>query len=238
MKTGSSLVAGITESYVAFDVSKSHVWLTLKLTGLLNKTLDEFSIQDEKNFAQRLRKVSKPTLIVANKIDVEGADKNFMRLRKHYPDMMVIPASVDYELCLRGAEQKGLVRYSHVSNSFESLGAGALNDCEKNALDFTTHDIMGEYVRSGVQFAINVAVFKLLKMNAVYSVSEKLSDKEGNILPDVILMKEGSGIADLAEEISEGLPPMPLYAKDARYNLRLPNDYQLRDRDVISFVGA
>ena len=43
-------------------------------------------------------------------------------------------------------------------------------------------------MRTGVQFAINVAVFKLLRMNAVYPVAEasKLSDKSGNIIPDVL----------------------------------------------------
>jgi len=29
-----------------------------------------------------------------------------------------------------------------------------------------------------------------------------------------------------------------LYAKDLRYKLRLPLDYQLRDRDVISLISA
>ena len=29
-----------------------------------------------------------------------------------------------------------------------------------------------------------------------------------------------------------------LYAKDLRYNLRVPTTYQLRDRDVISLVSA
>jgi len=29
-----------------------------------------------------------------------------------------------------------------------------------------------------------------------------------------------------------------LYAKDLRYNLRLPTNYQLRDRDVICLISA
>ena len=36
-------------------------------------------------------------------------------------------------------------------------------------------------MRTGVQFAINITVFKLLKMNSIYPVAipEKLSDKKG-----------------------------------------------------------
>ena len=43
-------------------------------------------------------------------------------------------------------------------------------------------------MRTGVQFAINVAVFKLLRMNAVYPVADiqKFSDKHGNVLPDIL----------------------------------------------------
>ena len=58
-------------------------------------------------------------------------------------------------------------------------------------------------MRTGVQFAINVAVFKLLRMNAVYPVAEasKLSDKSGNILPHVYLMKSGLTVEDLAKDV-------------------------------------
>ena len=95
-------------------------------------------------------------------------------------------------------------------------------------------------MRTGVQFAINVIVFKLLKMNAVYPVAdeERLSDKKGNILTDLILLKDGATVMDLAKEIHSDLTKGLLYAKDIRYNLRLPTTYQLRDRDVICLVSA
>ena len=95
-------------------------------------------------------------------------------------------------------------------------------------------------MRTGVQFAINVTVFKLLKMNAVYPVAneETLTDKKGRILPDLILLKDGATVKDLANEIHTTLSKGLLYAKDLRYNLRLPTHYQLLDRDVISLVSA
>ncbi len=163
-----------------------------------------------------------------------------MRLRERYNDVISVPASADSELSLRRAEQKGLIQYSPGSEQFEILKSEELNQKQKNALDFIKKDIMGEYMRTGVQFAINVAVFKLLKMNSVYPVAdeEKLSDKKGNVLPDLILMKDGSTVKDLANEIHTDLVKGLLYAKDLRYNLRLPTTYQLRDRDVVSLVSA
>jgi len=66
----------------------------------------------------------------------------------------------------------------------------------------------------------------------------QLSDKKGRILPDLILLKDGATIKDLAKEIHSDLTKGLLYGKDLRYNLRLPIDYQLRDRDVVSLISA
>lgn len=240
IQSDSDIIGALTDLYRGIGVNKSHVKDTLKATELEEKKFDDFGIEDSKKFAAHLRKISKPTLIVANKIDVEGADKNFERLRERYVDTITVPASADSELSLRRAEQKGLIKYSPGSEQFEIIKSDELSNKQKNALEFIKKGIMGEYMRTGVQFAINIAVFKLLKMNSIYPVAnaEKLSDKKGRILPDLILMKDGATVQDLAKEIHTDLLKGLLYATDLRYNLRLPVDYQLRDRDVVTFVSA
>ncbi|MDE1763929.1 MAG: redox-regulated ATPase YchF [Thaumarchaeota archaeon] len=233
-------VAVITDVFRGIGVREGHVKEALKVTGLEDKHFDNFGMDDSKKFAAHLRKISKPTLIVANKIDLPGADKNFDRLREKYVDTIIIPASADSELSLRRAEQKGLIKYVPGSEQFEILHKEALTKKQLEALEFITKGILGEYMRTGVQFAINVTVFKLLKMNSVYPVAdpEKLSDRKGRTLPDLILMKDGSTIEDLAKEIHSDLTKGLLYAKDVRYGVRLPTNYQLRDRDVVSLVSA
>ena len=220
--------------------SETSVKETFHATNLEEKDFDDFDMVDSKKFASHLRKISKPTLIVANKVDIEGADKNFERLRERYNDSIVIPVSGDSEFVLRRAEQKGLIKYSPGSETFEIMKPDDLNEKQINALDFIKKGIMGEYMRTGVQFAINVAVFKLLKMNSIYPVADEknLADKKGRVLPDLILLKDGATINDLAKEIHSDLTRGLLYGKDLRYNLRLPTDYQLRDRDVVSLVSA
>ena len=240
IRSGSDISDAITDLYRGIGVNKIHVKEALILTELEEKDFDNFDVVDSKKFVSSLRKISKPTLIVANKIDVEGADKNFARLRERYNDSIVIPVSGDSEFSLRRAEQKGLIKYSPGSEQFEILQSENLNEKQVNALEFIKKGIMGEYMRTGVQFAINVAVFKLLKMNSIYPVAdeENLADKKGRVLPDLILLKDGATINDLAKEIHTDLTRGLLYAKDLRYNLRLPTDYQLRDRDVVSLVNA
>ncbi|MDH3313811.1 MAG: redox-regulated ATPase YchF [Nitrosopumilus sp.] len=240
IKTGTDIVDAITDLYRGIGVNKIHVKSALFTTKLDEKDFDDFDVVDSKKFTSYLRKISKPTLIVANKVDVEGADKNFDRLRVRYNDSIVIPASGDSEFSLRRAEQKGLIKYSPGSEQFEIIRSDELNEKQNNALNFIKKGIMGEYMRTGVQFAINVAVFKLLKMNCIYPVADEknFSDKNGRVLPDLILLKDGSTISDLAKEIHSDLTKGLLYAKDLRYNLRLPVDYQLRDRDVVSLISA
>ena len=240
IKTSDDNIDALTELYQGVGVKSNHVKEALKTSGLEEKDIENYDMEDSKKFASYLRKISKPTLIVANKIDVKGADKNFERLRERYNDMIVIPASADSELTLRRAEQKELIKYSPGSEKFDILQTNELNQKQKDALDFIESDIMGEYMRTGVQFAINVTVFKLLKMNSVYPVAspEKLSDKKGRVLPDLVLLKDGATVTDLAKEIHSDLTKGLLYAKDLRYNLRVPTNYQLRDRDVICLISA
>ena len=95
-------------------------------------------------------------------------------------------------------------------------------------------------IGDGNEIKSNVTVFKLLKMNSIYPVAnpEKLSDKKGRVLPDLVLLKDGATVVDLAKEVHSDLVKGLLYAKDLRYNLRVPTNYQLRDRDVICLINA
>jgi ribosome-binding ATPase YchF (GTP1/OBG family) len=238
--SGMNTAASITEVFRGIGVKEDHVKVALAQNNLTDTTFDNFGIQQSRDFCWSLREISKPTLIVANKVDLPTATENFKRLREEYRDVIIIPASADAELTLRRAESKGIIRYIPGDERFEINDQTKLNDKQKWALNFIRRDILGEYMRTGVQFAINVAVFKLLKMNAVYPVADiqKFSDKHGNVLPDVYLMKSGSTVQDLAKEIHTELAKGVLYALDGRDGIRLPVNYQLKDRDVLSIVSA
>ena len=106
LKNDVDIVDAFTELYMGIGVKKNHVKQALKICGLEEKEFDDFDFHDTKEFAKILRKISKPTLIVANKIDVPGADKNFNRLRERYNEVITVPASADSELTLRRAEQQ------------------------------------------------------------------------------------------------------------------------------------
>ena len=235
-----TITSGMMEVLAGIGVNQNHIQMALAESKLNEEDFANWSPDSLKQFAWILRDISKPTLIVANKMDLEGSADNFKRIREHYHDMIVVPASAEAELTLRLAEQKHLIRYLPGQERFDVLDAANLSEKQRWALSYIRQAVLGEYMRTGVQFAINVAVFKLLKMNTVYPVQnpEKFSDKRGNILPDVYLLPAGSTVTDLAKEVHSDLARGLLYAIDARTGLQLPNDYQLKDRDVLSIISA
>jgi ribosome-binding ATPase YchF (GTP1/OBG family) len=240
VNSGVDTINAITDVFRGIGVREEHVKFALENNKLSGIRFDDFDPQRSKDFCWSLRDISKPTLIVANKVDLPSASENFRRIREQYKDMIVVPCSADAELTLRRAESRGLIYYIAGDERFEIKDQAGLNDKQKWALNFIRKDILGEYMRTGVQFAINVAVFKLLGMNAVYPVADasRLSDKYGNILPDVYLMKSRSTVEDLARDIHSELAKGLLYALDIRDGLRLPTNYQLKDRDVVSIIST
>jgi ribosome-binding ATPase len=238
--SGVDIINAITDIFRGIGVREEHVRMALQDNNLFDTKFDDFGPQRSKDFCWSLREISKPTLIVANKVDLPSASEAFRRIREQYKDMIVVPSSADAELTLRRAGNRGLINYIAGDERFEIRDQAALSDKQKWALNFIRKDILGEYMRTGVQFAINVAVFKLLRMNAVYPVADanRLADKHGNILPDVYLMKSGSTVGDLARDIHSELAKGLLHAIDIRDGLRLPTNYQLKDRDVISIISA
>ena len=240
VNSGVDIINAITDIFRGIGVREEHVRMALEDNNLFGTKFDDFGAQRSKDFCWSLRDISKPTLIVANKVDLPSASEAFRRIREQYKDMIVVPSSADAELTLRRAGNRGLINYIAGDERFEIKDQAALNDKQKWALNFIRKDILGEYMRTGVQFAINVAVFKLLGMNAVYPVADanRLADKHGNILPDVYLMKSGSTVGDLARDIHSELAKGLLHAIDIRDGLRLPTNYQLKDRDVVSIIST
>ena len=240
VNSSNDIVSSITEIFRGIGVREDHVKYALRVNELQNIKFDDFNPENRRNFCWSLREISKPTLIVANKVDLPIATENFRRLREEYKDSIIVPTSADAELTLRRAQARGLIKYLPGDERFEMTNQSSLNDKQKWALNFIRKDVLNEYMRTGVQFAINVAVFKLLRMNTVYPVADptKMSDRSGNVLPDVYLMKTGSTVKDLAEDIHTDLAKGLLYAIDVRDGLRLPTSYHLKDRDILSIVSA
>jgi ribosome-binding ATPase YchF (GTP1/OBG family) len=240
LKAGKALPEAMEDVLRGVKISEANVVTALRLSGLENKDFENWTMLDDKKFAETLLSVAKPMVVLANKMDLETAASNFETLRENLTNYIVIPASAEAELALRRAVQKGYIKYIPGMEEFRIINEDGLTSEQRKALEFIESRVLGEYMRTGVQFAINVVVFKLLGMGVVYPVSDpaKLSDRSGNVLPDAYLMPPNSTVRDLARTIHSELEKGLLYAIDVRTGLRLPGDYKLKDRDILSIVSA
>lgn len=195
----------------------------------------EWVDEDLRKFAQELRHLTKPMIIVANKIDRPDADLNLKKLREAYPKLTVIPCSSDSELALREANNHGLIEYIPGNSDFRLLKD--LSDKQKSALDLIKKNILEVYGSTGVQEVLNKIVFELLDYIAVFPAGvNKLADSKGNILPDCFLLKRGSTALDFAFAIHTDLGTNFIKAIDVRTKQVVGKEHKLKHRDGLEII--
>ncbi len=234
-------VAGaIAQRLSGFGVTKAHVAEALEATGLGDKKLSTWSSEELRSFLREVRRRSSPIVIVANKVDVPGAEENVRRLREAFPDTPVVPASAMAELLLRKAARAGAIRYIPGDPDFEVVDESKLDAKARKALEIIRERVLKPWGGTGVVQALNTAVFDVLGMIVVYPVEDanKFTDRNGRVLPDAILLPRGSTPRDLAYRIHTDLGKTFLYAINAKTKQRIGETYQLRDGDVIKIVAA
>ncbi len=240
LKKSASYDAPLAKELAGIGVRQIHVYEALTQAKLEETPPKDWKEEDARTFAEKARAISKPTILIANKMDLPQAERNFERLREEFRTQLVIPVCSEAELALRRAEEKGFIQYVPGEESFHVVDESHLSKDQAWALAYVQQKVLTKLMRTGVQFALNSSVFKLLGLNAVYPVEDpkSLADRKGNVLPDTFLVPNGQTARDLARQIHSDLASKMLYAVDARNGLRLPNEYVLRDRDVISIVAA
>ena len=215
-------------------VTEDMVEKSIKKLNLLHHP-KEWSEDDLKSLSKELRKLSKPMIIAANKIDVEGSEFNLKRLKEKYKDYEIIPCSADAELALKEAAKNNLIKYVPGSDSFEIIGT--LSDKQKNALEFIKKNVLLKYNSTGVQNVIDYTIFNLLKYIAIFPGGvNKLQDSEGRTMPDCFLLKENSTALDFAYAIHTDLGKNFIRAINVKAKQTIGKDYKLKNLDVIEII--
>ena len=202
----------------------------------VNPNYGKWEDEDLIEFVRNLLNIAKPSIVIANKADLPGARENIERMKEKYP--RVIATSAESELALMNATRAGLISYISGDSSFEILEKDKLNPNQIKALEYIQTNILDVYGSTGVQEALNTAVFDLLNMIVVYPVGDehKLTDQKGNVLPDAFLVPKGSTPREFAYIIHTDIGDKFMHAVDARKNMRIASDYELQDRDIIKIA--
>jgi len=189
---------------------------------------------DREALAESVRARTKPIILVANKVDI--ADEETLERLQEAAEI-VIPATANGELALRRGVEAGVVEYKPGDDSFEITGD--LSDAQQAGLE-QIREVIDEYGGTGVQHALNAAVYDLLDHITAYPVQNetKWTDAQGNVLPDAFLLPNGSTPTDLAAAVHTDIAEGYLHAVDGKRKRRISESYELEDGDVIKIVST
>ncbi|MFB6310206.1 MAG: redox-regulated ATPase YchF [Salinirussus sp.] len=192
---------------------------------------------DEDNYealASAIRARTKPIVVVANKID-EADPATIERLRDSAD--AVVPATAEGELALRRASEASAVEYDPGDDDFEIVGE--ISDTQAAGLE-RIRDAMETWGGTGVQSALDTAVYNVLNRITVYPVENETrwTDGQGNVLPDAHLLPQGSTPRDLAYAVHSDIGDSYVHAVDAREGRRIGEEHELEEGDVIKIVST
>jgi len=229
-----------------FDVDES---LAELLTGIGATELDvaralreldypedpiQWTDEHREALASDIRARTKPIVVVANKADI-APPENLQALTER--NDATIPATADGELALRRAVEAGVVDYDPGDPDFEIVGD--VSDQQRQGLE-QVREVMAEHGGTGVQTALDTAVYDVLDHFTAYPVQDETgwTDGQGNVLPDAHLLPEGSTPTDLADAVHSDIGDGYLHAVDARANRRIGEDHELSEGDVVTVVST
>ena len=211
--------------------------IAIALHGLeLSEKTSKWTEEELPEIANNIRIHSKPIIIAANKCDIAPQD-NLDRLQE-LENYIIIPTCAEAELALRRASNSKLIDYAPGAETFEITAKDKLNEKQVEGLE-TIKTILGNHHGTGIQQCIEQAVFKLLDRIILYPVEDenKLTDHDGNVLPDVYLMPRGAKAKDLAYKVHTDLGDKFIRAIDARTKRVIGADHELKDNDIIKIVA-
>lgn len=232
---GKSVAAALAKQLSGLNVDEKMTGAAIKKFQLDPAKPAQWSEKDLNKIAVELRKETKPMIIAANKIDVPTAKENLERIKKQFPDHIILPCSAESELALKEAAKKDILDYIPGEKEFKITGEPT--EKQRKALEFIRANILEKHSSTGVQNAIDASVYDLLKYIAVFPGGvNKLADQHGNVLPDCFLLPEGSTALDFAYRIHTDIGDSFIRAIDVKTKRTVGKEHILKHRDVIEII--
>ncbi|MFX0039040.1 MAG: YchF-related putative GTPase [Promethearchaeota archaeon] len=234
------LVESLHDRLSGVKINKQQIVQSLKESDLTDQNPAQWTDLELLEFSKTLRKIAKPILIIANKIDKEIGETNLKELKKKYSGP-IIPCSALAEHFLRKYQESKIIKYIPGSSDFEILDQSKLNSNEMEMLEKVKIKILKPYTSTGIQSALDYASFSMANQICVYPVSDinNYSDNKGNILPDAFLVEKGTLLRDFVrDKIHTDLADNFMFGIDAKTKKRLGENYELQDGDIVKIVSS
>ncbi|MDS0220647.1 redox-regulated ATPase YchF [Haloarcula sp. S1AR25-5A] len=195
---------------------------------------DTWDDEDRQALAREIRIRTKPMLIAANKMDTPEAQENWETVTEDpaYEHLTFVPVSAHAEKALKNGNEQGVLDYRPGDEDF-TVTADLPE--EKAAGLEQIRDFVTEFGGTGVQHALETALFEELEAIAVFPGARK-PQEDGTFLQDCFVLPDGSTAEDFAyflhTDIGEGF----LHAHDVRTERQIGADTELDHRDVVEIT--
>jgi len=223
---------GVAKQFSGLKVTENDVKAVLLKSGFDVEKPRSWSPDNIMKFSNLLRRMTKPMIIAANKMDMKNSKKNFDKVKEEF-DYPIIPCFSEGELALREADKAGLIEYIPGESDFKI--EKELNEKQKSALE-EIKKVIGEYNGTGVQEVLNKTIFDLLGYICVFPAGSKMVDSKGNVLPDCYLMKKGSTALDFAFRLHSDIGKNFVKAIHIKTKQAVGKEYELKHRDGLEIM--
>jgi hypothetical protein len=226
----------LAEQMSAFKTNKDEIKQIILSLGLELDT-ETWDDDDREALAREIRKRTKPMLIAANKMDTPEAQANWEEITSDpdYDHLTFVPTSAHAEKALKTAAEGGVVDYTAGEDHFEIVEEVSAD--QEAGLE-QIREFVSEFGGTGVQEAIETALFDVLGSIAVFPGSANGSADEKGVFRDCFILPEESTTSDFAyflhSDIGDGL----LHGIDCRSKRQVGADHELDHRDVIEIVST
>jgi ribosome-binding ATPase YchF (GTP1/OBG family) len=186
--------------------------------------------EDIQRFSEAILKYAKPVFNIGNKADMV-TDKELETIGSGRGKIYFI--SAQYELVLEKAIKNGYIKPDGDGFSFTDKSGEA----QKTVVRGIMERINGNTVKRF--YDVLTEIIKSLGYIVVYPVLDeaKWTDKNGNVLPDAYLMRDGDTALDLAYRIHTDIGKNFIRAVNGRTQRVIGKDYKLLNNDVIKIIS-
>ena len=227
---------GLARRFTGLGIKESDIDKVLTSMSLKLKKLTDWSDSEIMQFLRSLRKLSKPTIIAANKADLCNDLEIVQKISENFT---AIPSSAETELLLKKAAKAGIIQYIPGDDNFKGKSTIELSEQQNNALHLAKN-VLTKIGVTGIQKILNTIIFDTMNLIVVYPVEDesKLCNKGGQVLPDARLLDSSTTAKDLAFTIHQDIGNGFLHAVDAKTKQRIGADHQLKNGDIIKIVST
>ena len=196
-----------------------------------------WSQEELTTLAKTIRMGLFPICIAANKADRAEEDSwNQLEEMVTASGGILVPTSAEAELALSRASSAGLIQHRPGEDGFTvtEKGESNLSEAQRNALS-SIGESLAKWSGGGLVGLVGDILFDRLDRRVAYPVQDETHwvDGEGNVLPDAILISEGTTAKGLAYAVHTDLGDGFIRATDARSGRVIGADHEVKNGDVI-----